>query len=67
MDERNIKEEVRTYMVKYHPIMKRLGEVFREEIGEEDIAVALALAEYQRYEEPRVSTWKMHARLENVK
>lgn len=67
VEEQNIREEVRRYMVKYHPIIKRLGEVFREEIKEEDIAISGAIAEYERFEDRKISTWKMHARLENVK
>jgi len=67
VEEQNVREDVKSYIVKYHPIVKKLDEVFREEIRVEDIAIASALVEYQRYEEPRVSAWKMHARLENLR
>jgi pyruvate carboxylase subunit A len=67
VEEQNIREEVRKFIMKHHPILNKLDEVFVERIKDEDIAIASALAEYTRYEEQRVSGWKLHGRLENMR
>ncbi len=66
VEEQNIREEVKKFIVKHHPILKRLDEIFREDIREEDVAVASALIEHSRLEEPKISAWKLYGKLENM-
>ena len=69
IEEHNIREEVRKYVVEMHPVKKRFEEMFvtARPVEEEEIAAMASAIAYARMEEPKVSGWKLHARLENVR
>jgi pyruvate carboxylase subunit A len=68
VEEHNIREEVKRFMVELYPIKKRLDEMFSGAgLEDEELAAVTAVLTYAKLEEQRVSGWKLHARLENVR
>ena len=68
VEEHNIREEVKRFMVELYPIKKRLDEMFSGAgLEEEEVVAVTAALTYAKLEEQRVSGWKLHARLENVR